>query len=355
MQTKNKKLLRLRKFLEFKYGVEKGFKRYLSFAKANNLRKYVFLHGEEEGKKKYAKRIEIDKFKNTLASYIKKFGEQEGTKRYYQKNKNLSVGFLTLKNKGLTDDEIRKIKDNHSKKSAQSLENFCERYGQTEGTLRYNTYVTKNRRSCRSIKDYIKLGYTEKEAKERVREVQVRDKTFFIKKYGLSEGIAKYKEVNKKKARSTSKAYYVQKHGQEKGLDIYNDIIKRRTKRLFSPGKDSLMQLDFASELYKRLEPEYQPHFKGAPVNKNKIIGFKSNKYGIKYCIPDIIIGNLVIEFDGKYWHSLSHILEKDRQKNELLNEKGYTTVRIQENEYKNNKDAVLTSTLQFIYENYKY
>jgi hypothetical protein len=50
---------------------------------------------------------------------------------------------------------------------------------------------------------------------------------------------------------------------------------------------------------------------------------------------------NLAIEFDGKYWHSLESIKEKDERKNQLCEEKGIKLLRIKEEDWNTNREEV--------------
>lgn len=52
-------------------------------------------------------------------------------------------------------------------------------------------------------------------------------------------------------------------------------------------------------------------------------------KYRADFLLPQ---HNVVIECDGDYWHNIPGIGERDKRKNDLLHEFGYTIVRLKEN-----------------------
>jgi very-short-patch-repair endonuclease len=58
-------------------------------------------------------------------------------------------------------------------------------------------------------------------------------------------------------------------------------------------------------------------------------VQFEHNKKIGKY-FPDFVIGNLIIEIDGKQWHKDK---EKDTQRDLILNSHGYTVIRISTDE----------------------
>lgn len=47
----------------------------------------------------------------------------------------------------------------------------------------------------------------------------------------------------------------------------------------------------------------------------------------------DFIIGDLVVECDGDYWHSLPGVKERDAEKDEFLSKQGYRILRLTETE----------------------
>jgi very-short-patch-repair endonuclease len=67
-----------------------------------------------------------------------------------------------------------------------------------------------------------------------------------------------------------------------------------------------------------------------AELNKtNMVFGWQKGVMG--YIVDFIVETKIVVECDGKYWHSLSHIIKKDEEENKKLVAGGYIIIRLQE------------------------
>lgn len=188
-----------------KHGEEEGKIRYSNWKNSlkgqGTLSWYIAKYGEKIGADHYEKRKELNRIKNTLEWYINRFGEIEGPLKYAEKNSKLSVSVRALKKNGFSDEEIAKIRQTQATKSAMTLENFISRYGEIEGTLKYQNWLSKAKeRSNTTVQYWIKKGYSEEESKLILKKRQATstlDK--FISKYGEEEGTKKYLDVNKRK------------------------------------------------------------------------------------------------------------------------------------------------------------
>ena len=93
------------------------------------------------------------------------------------------------------------------------------------------------------------------------------------------------------------------------------------------------------------LRPPTQPEKKIMCIlkelNINYIFQYRPKKYSKIYdfYIPNI---NLLIEFDGIYWHNLPGAKEKDIEKTEYANTKGYNLLRFNEDNLNTFKDIIL-------------
>lgn len=363
------KLSRLKRYLIHIHGEENGSKKYTSLTKGNGRKILIFKYGKEEGMMKYQTRIEHDRKKNTLDGFIERYGKEEGVIKYYEKNKKLSVGYDTLKNKGLSDDEIREIKENHSYKS--SLKN---KYSEEQ----FTEYVS-NMFIPSKLESWLKLGYSEDDARKKVKGSQTRGLDFFIKKYGEVDGTIKYLVANEKRKYANTKEYYIEKYGKENGVKYYNDMVKKRdfvltkeywiekygynigvekyykSKSVGFGGLSSKIENKFKTNLINILGDTY--NYTNHEENENKIILFGENEFNLKYAIPDLIINeNIIIEFDGDYWHSRKIIKDHDSKKDILFNRLGYNVIRVKEKGYKNNELKIIMEIIKKIkkYENKK-
>jgi len=63
-------------------------------------------------------------------------------------------------------------------------------------------------------------------------------------------------------------------------------------------------------------------------LSKNNVEFEHQKKVGRYY--PDFVIGNMIVEIDGQYWHNE----EKDKKRDSFLQQNGYTVVRISTKEH---------------------
>lgn len=366
------KLNRLLLFLCFIYGNALGHSKYKKYLQGNTLKFRMFLYGKLEGKHQYDDYIKKISYSRTLDAYIDKYGKSEGTKKYLEKNKKLSVGYNTLKNKGLSDEEIKKIKDAHSTKS--SLKN---KYGEKE----YKNYLLSEKYFNPRNKEKVikKFNFSEEEAVAYINSVQRRDLKFFIKKYGDEVGKLKYDIANKKRAFANTLDYYIKKYGKEEGkikysnrissmkyklsleghiekygrdegIKKYNSLLNSRVNKSYN----SNIQLEFSNEIYNNLPDEIKKYFEGAPISNNFILNVHNkNIYDLKIIVPDIRLKNIILEFDGDFWHSFPEIKLRDNKKDIIYANLNFKIMRISESSYRLNKTETINIVNRFIIENF--
>lgn len=80
--------------------------------------------------------------------------------------------------------------------------------------------------------------------------------------------------------------------------------------------------------------------------NMNFISQAKIGKFIADFYFPD---KNIIVEFDGVYWHSLPKIIEKDKRKEKYYLENGYKLLRIKEEDYLKNKCLTLSNIIDEI------
>jgi very-short-patch-repair endonuclease len=56
---------------------------------------------------------------------------------------------------------------------------------------------------------------------------------------------------------------------------------------------------------------------------------------------------NVVIEFDGEYWHSFTHVLAKDERKADAVAWAGYKLVRVRERDYLTDPEATVAAVVR--------
>jgi len=318
---------------------------------------WIKKYGEEEGLKRWK---ELNRGKGTLKWYINKHGEVDGPIKYKEKNAKLGISERALRANGKTEEEILEIKSLHSKKSAQTLENMIKRYGKEEGEVRYRQYREKNRLTSNRRLDYWidKCNGDVELAEKSLSNWQKRDLNWFVNKYG-EEGKAKYIECQRRKGRT--KSQLVDKWGELKASEILESRRITHDKMVSKYGKSkadeilkskitkfhgsSKIQKKFAMELFKELDSSKVTSFYGDPYTNSYMLNLTKKERLIldqKIIVPDILINNkYIIEFDGTYWHSFTK--EKDKLKDVIYSNRGYTVIRVPESKYKKDKLTVLT------------
>lgn len=282
---------------------------------ANLLKKYD--NDVEKVTEIYSEYLNNRKRVNTLEGNIERYGEIDGLKKYLEKNSKLSVSEKSLKLNGKTDDEIQRIRKTHSEKSANSPENFKSRYGEN-WEREWEIYCQKMKDTCPwGLKYWTDRGLSKEESELRVSELQKRDFPYF-QKLGWSR-------------------------------ERYIDLVKRR---LYTQPTGSKIQKEFAQLLFESLSDDLKPLFKGEPITDSHYIFFKPNEHDIKMCFPDIVLKNIICEFDGVYWHSSDEAQSLDNAKNDLWERMGYSVFRITDEEFTTNKENAVNLAKNFILNN---
>jgi hypothetical protein len=163
-------------------------------------------------------------------------------------------------------------------------------------------------------------------------------------------GLKKYKELCTKMGFYSTKEYHIKKYGEELGLKKYKELVLKKINN-FSDFS-SKIELEFNQSIFNFLNEEQKNKFYGAPITKPFYLNVEKEKYDLVCVVPDIKIGNLVIEFDGTYWHSLSKNKERDCLKNQIYEDHNLILKRVDELEYINNKTKILEETIIFINKN---
>ena len=69
--------------------------------------------------------------------------------------------------------------------------------------------------------------------------------------------------------------------------------------------------------------------------------------------LPDFILGNKIIEFDGEYWHGRNLIRSgnsnRDKERDERLIRNAYEVLHIKESEFKENQEHIINKCINFL------
>lgn len=255
-----------------------------------------------------------------------KYGEEIGKKKWeqYCEKQRYSVSFEYWNEKtGMSKEEYEIF----NKRYGRTLEHFVSKYGEEEGTIKYNETIE-------SIK------YTQ-------------SKEYYMEKYGDCWE-EKWKEVCLSKSNSLQAS--IDRYGEEEGTIKYIEKIEK-TKPYVSEMSQNLFDMVF-SEMYDSSEGVYY-----ARLNKEYGKLYKNSYYF--YDFVDIK-RKKVIEFNGECFHTRTpdnenyfnfrkpketaqESFEKDAKKREAIESFGFEVLYVWENDYETNKERVKEECVKFL------
>ena len=250
-------------------------------------------------------------------------GDNNPSKRKEVKDGRLSVFSLNYKGyDGLTQEEKQQKIDALLKDLANKKKENC------------NNPLT--------VEYYIKRGFSETEAKQKVKKRQTTfSKEKCIEKYGEEEGLKIFNERQKKwqetlNSKSPEEIERINKAKMFNGKGYSN-----MSQELFNKINDNIKN-DFDHIFYATNNPEKNN-------NEYMVINKETNKhYFLDFYVKD---NNKVIEFDGDYWHGgPGGNQERDRKRQEDLIKLGYTNIlHVKERDFKNNPEKTINECINFI------
>ena len=120
------------------------------------------------------------------------------------------------------------VDDSVAKSTAITLDNLTKKYGPTEGAARWEQYKKKQAFSNSYEYKKEKYGWT-KEQFELYNSSRSQTLEKMIERYGETEGIEKWQYYCELQAYTNTKEYFVKKYGPELGVKKYLDVNKRKS------------------------------------------------------------------------------------------------------------------------------
>lgn len=265
---------------------------------------------------------------NSESAFKKRYGEAAGAEKWKQyteklSNKNTLGAFLA---KGKTEEDF----ESYNKSRAVTLENLIKKYGQEEGTRRFDSYREKQKDAGNTL-DY------------------------FVKKYGADLGLEKYTEVCRQKGITLNNL--IRKYGEEAGESKYEQFLEK-TKGNYV----SIIGLEFVTRLTHLLPSDIKSY---SAAKEREFCVYDGRAFLYDFVIPDL---KLAIEFNGDFWHAnpkvysendllrfrgnavtASEIWQRDSIKKAVLESRGFELHVIWESEYLEDKEEVLSKCLRWI------
>lgn len=249
-------------------------------------------------------------------TFVSKYGEQDGKKlykKYCERQAETNTFEYKKKKYGWTEEDFKK----YNKSRAVTLNNMISKYGEQEGTKKFNEYVEKQKLT--KSWDYMVEVFGEEKARQ----------------------------INQSKSLCLST--FIRKYGEEEGNKKYIEYCNNRSNQY-----SYISQLCF-DELDKYIGQKYNTYY--ATKNTEYCVRLDDHAIFLDYYIPEL---NIAIEFNGTNFHGDPRVYEDDahcnpfnktltakeiREKDEkryidLFNKFGIVTYIIWELDYDNNWKA---------------
>jgi len=300
-------------------------------------------------------------------SFITRYGEELGEKMFDRKTKLSVVTKEILIEKYGEEAAVILLKSR-----GQSLKNYINRWGEQNGTQKWNEYNKKRIdtfKQGRKIGKYasrdltwfqkkygINKGYEVWDAKRKAQAFKVSTKGY-IEKYGEEIGRAKIKE-----SKSRGEEYYVKKYDEEIGRKKFIDYCRKVSAA--KTNSVSKWSIDCCEEIKKTIKDLKYYGINEITIGLTKL---QEQKIGQKIMRPDLFYKGKIIEFQGDLFHGNPSLFENtdcphpynkltqlelrniDQKKIEFYNSKGWEVLEIWENDYKLNKKEIINQCIQFL------
>lgn len=297
-----------------------------------NLRKKSPLCKEYWIERGYNENEAIDKIKNLQKNNSSK------VKNYFKPTRE------ALMSKGIDPDK-------HNRSKSRFCLEFWIKRGYTEyeakqkiSDIQHNISLkNKNHVSNKTVSYWLKKGYTEDEAKQRISELQ---STFSlekcIEKYGESEGYKHWKERQEKWQKSLHENGNLHIGYSGVSQELFNELLK------YYPDdeKDYVFYASKNREYsIKNPDNNYYYAYDFTDLNRRKIIEFNGDIY---HGNPNKFKPN---DTPNPFYKNLTtdDIHKKDEEKLKIASTNGFDIMTVWENDYRTNKNNIIEKTLAFL------
>lgn len=251
------------------------------------------------------------------------------------------------------------VQEELAKKTTISLENFIKKYGEEEGTKRFDHYRKRQADSNSFEYKQKKHGWTKEQYVDfnKSRAVTLDN---LIKKHGEIIGLEKWTQYCERQAYTTTLEYFVQEYGDKDGTIKYENFVKSRFQNI---GIVSNIEEQMVNDIIVKMGVELDYSCKTFQFSvKNDI----SRQY-----FYDIVHGKNVIELYGDYWHmnpqkyqhnqlnetigkTAQEIWDYDQRKIDTIKKIGYDVKIVWEYDLRKNYDGVIDECVKFLLDQQK-
>lgn len=272
------------------------------------------------------------------------------------------------------------LKDN---KSRNTKETVIARYGVVEGIRRWNEYTSKQAESNSFEYKKKKYGWSEKEFSDFNKSRSI-TKELMVKRYGKTDGLAKWNEYIEKQRYTNSLEYFQEKFGKEVGkerwisynnekgksgklewimekYDVDEEVALSIASSRHPKSHSSQAELTFVNDIESALGEEIKY---SAKTNQFSLWNHYSNTINF-YDLVDTD-RNKIIEFHGDYWHcnpkryssefihshsglTAKQIWEKDYLKIKTALDRGFQVKIVWWSDYEQNREKIIQECKEWI------
>jgi len=244
---------------------------------------------------------------------------------------------VKCKRENYTDEEWKELCN--KKRTNLGLVGYIQKYGEELGTKKWNEYFKKWR---------IGIDKRKKEGWKNGRSLGE-----YQEKWGIKIGYEKWRKSYDKRNYTLSLNGFIDRFGEKDGREKYHRHIEKMIENCRCGAPYSKISQELFNEIFKKCDVELQKQIKFFTKNGEQLF-YADGEFNLNLIYVDFKCANVIIEFDGTYWHSTPLIKSRDRRRTLFLELKGYKVLRIKEKDYLENKQKVVDKCLEFVNENYE-
>ena len=191
-----------------------------------------------------------------------------------------------------------------------SLKHYQLRYGIKNGEKKFIKYKQRQAETNTFEYKHKKYGWT-KEQFDEYNASRAVTKENLIRRHGETLGLEKWEAYCERQAYAgTTLEYFIEKYGENEGKQKYTTMLKKKVLA-FDRSKTgvSLEEIDVLTKLYKALNSEFHKINSNKKEFQYKLIGQNKKIYYFDGNIPNT---NILIEYQGDYWHANPKIYKAD-------------------------------------------
>lgn len=230
--------------------------------------------------------------------------------------------------------------DLSSERQRITKEKMINRWGEELGLQKWNDYCSKQSETNTYEYKHNKYGmsWTEFNQYNHSRAVTLEN---LVSKYGEEEGTKRFNDYCERQSYTTSKEYFIETYGEEEGIKKFDEFDRKRMDVTDGRGYSLI-----SKELFDRLSNEklFENHVLSY-ADSEMTVRCPKNNYHLDFYDHDL---NLSIEFQGTYFHRDKEEQDIQRMKNIQETIDNYA-IFVLEKSYCSNKKEVIQKICEYV------